>query len=162
MPTGEYERYRQQLDAQLRADVELVYEAYRAKLRAYETVARARGEDFVPLPEAELPPGMRPAPAPAPPVPMTAPAPAPGRKPKSRDYQVEDSVLAAIETLPERFDKFDLVKALDFEPGRSTLHRVLRALVQQGGLQVEMAAAGRYPTVYRKAAAPAGDDPNSG
>jgi hypothetical protein len=158
MPTGEYERYRQQLDAQLRADVELVYEAYRAKLRAYETVARARGEDFTPLPEAELPPGLRPAPtpAPAPPVPMTAPALAPGsRSPKSRDHQVEASVLAAIETLPARFDKFDLVKALGFEPRRSTLHRVLRLLVREGVLHVETEAAGRYPTVYRKAGAPA-------
>src|SRR5262249_11104739 len=114
MPTGEYERYRQQLDAQLRADVELVYEAYRAKLRAYETVARARGEDFEPLPAADLPTGLRPSPAPA----------APARRTKSRAHQVWDSVLAAIETLPEQFDKFDLVKALGFEPRRSTLHRV--------------------------------------
>jgi hypothetical protein len=152
MPTGEYERYRQQLDAQLRADVELVYEAYRAKLRAYETVARARGEDFTPLSAAELPPGLRPAPAPTPAAPPTpAPATAP---PRSRDHQVEGSVLAAIETLPALFDKFDLVKALGFEPRRSTLHRVLKLLVRDETLHVETEAAGRYPTVYRKAGAP--------
>jgi hypothetical protein len=153
MPTGEYERYRQQLDAQLRADVELLHEAYRAKLRAYETVARARGEDFAPLPPADLTAGLPPAPSAPAPRPASTPAPA-APPPRSPAHQVEADMLAAIETLPERFDKFDLQKALGFAPRRSTYHRVLCLLVRDGVLAVETPAAGRYPTVYRKSASP--------
>src|SRR5947209_9259861 len=36
MPTGDYERFRQRLEEQLRAEMELLYEGYRPKLRAYE------------------------------------------------------------------------------------------------------------------------------
>jgi hypothetical protein len=152
MPTGEYERYRQQLDAQLRADVELIHEAYRAKLRAYETVARARGEDFEPRPAADLSLGL-------PPVPPSPPAPAPPRVQaaappavRGRAYQVEDAILAVLGNLPEVFDKFAIGQALGFEPRRSTLHRTFKHLVAEGVLQVEQHGTARIPTVYRKSA----------
>src|SRR3954471_12223003 len=151
MPSGEYVRYRQHLDAQLRTDVELIYEAYRAKLRAYETVARARGEEFEPMAAAALPPGLPPAPAPPTPVPVQAPAPP---LPRTRAFQIEAAILAAIETLPEVFDKFDLGKALGFEPRRSTLHRSLQRLVREGVLGVERYGTARFPTLYHKSAVP--------
>jgi hypothetical protein len=155
MPTGEYERYRQQLDAQLRADVELIHEAYRAKLRAYETVARARGEDFEPQPAADLSLGLPPVPpsppAPVPPPPVQATAPPASR---GRAYQVEDSILAVLGNLPEVFDKFALGQALGFDPRRSTLHRVLKRLVSEGVLQVERYGTARLPTAYRRSTIP--------
>jgi hypothetical protein len=43
MAAADFERYRQSLEDQLRADVEMLYQAYLAKLRAYETVSRAGG-----------------------------------------------------------------------------------------------------------------------
>jgi hypothetical protein len=154
MPSGEYERYRQTLDAQLRADVELIHEAYRAKLRAYETVARARGEDFEARPAADFSLGLPPAPAPPAPVKPAPASPAPPAS-RTRALQVEDAVLAALDSLPEVFDKFDLGRALGFEPRRSTLHRALKSLVKEGVLQVERHGTARVPTAYRKPAVPA-------
>jgi hypothetical protein len=152
MPTGDYERYRLRLDAQLRADVELIYEAYRAKLRAYETVARARGEDFVSLPAAELPFALPPAPAPEPPPRLvSAPPAAPARSPA---HQVEGALLAVWDQLPEVFDRADLVKLLGLEPRRSTLHRVLLRYVREGALEREDGPGGRYLLRYRKLQAP--------
>src|SRR5436305_8339035 len=153
LPTGEYERYRQRLDAQFRSDAELIYEAYRAKLRAYETVARARGEDFEPLPEAPLPISLPPAPAPEPPptsAPAAPPAPALQEARRSRAYEVESAFLEAYDQLPEVFDRSDVVKILGFEPRRSTLHRVLRRFVEDGTLGVEEGPGGRYLARYRK------------
>ena len=150
MPSGEYERYRQHLDAQLRADVELIHEAYRAKLRAYETVARARGEEFESLPAADLSLGLPPA-APAPPALVRAPEPP---APRTRAFEVEGAVLEILGNLPEVFDKFDLGRALGFDPRRSTLHRALRNLVREGALEIERRGTARLPTCYRKSAVP--------
>jgi hypothetical protein len=91
MTPDDYDRFRQQLEAQLRSDVELIYEAYRTKLRAYETVLRARGElegrtfeavpalslasaGLPPLPEAPKRAALPPAAA-IPATPAVAPAP---------------------------------------------------------------------------------------
>jgi hypothetical protein len=153
MPAGDYERYRQHLDAQLRADLELIHEAYRTKLRAYETVARARGEEFAALPAADLPLDSPAAPVPAPALVRAPVLVAPLAR--TAAYQVDDAVFAALETLPEVFDKFDLVGVLGFEPRRSTLHRVLKRLVAEGVLAVESHGSARVPTAYRKSATPA-------
>ncbi len=156
MPAGEYERYRQRLDAQLRSDVELIYEAYRAKLRAYETVARARGEEFEPLPVAALPFAL-------PPTPEPRPEPLPGAPPsassvpearRSRAYEVEEAFLEVYDRLPEVFDRSELVELLGFQPRRSTLHRVLRRCVLEGTLGVEDGPGGRYLKRYRKLDSP--------
>ena len=149
MPTGDYERYRRQLDAQLRADVELIYEAYRAKLRAYETVARARGEEFASLPAAELPFALPPAPAPEP-LPPPAAMPLPATAPRRRANEVEGAVLAVWDRLPAVFDRDDLVRLLGFEPRRSTLHRILLRFVREKALDVEEGPGGRYLKRYRK------------
>jgi hypothetical protein len=152
MPSGEYERYRQQLDAQLHADVELIYEAYRAKLRAYETVARARGEEFAPLPAADLPIRLPPAPAPVPPTRPAAVALPISPAPRKAALQVEEAIVTALDTLPEVFDKRDLARAIGFEPRRSTLHRTLQRLIRDGELEIAAYGASRIPTSYRKAA----------
>ena len=74
-----YELFRLQLEEQLRRDFGLLYQAHLTKLRAYETVARARGEIDAGLPPLALSlnlAGLLPAGSPAPAVPSPAQLPA--------------------------------------------------------------------------------------
>lgn len=153
MPPSDYEIYRQRLEEQLRADVELLYEAYRAKLRAYETVVRTRAEIGAgPWPSADLPLSLPPAPGlqARPPVPA-APA-VPPKRPRSKAYSVIEAVEGVLDTLGEVFDRNDLVRALGFEPNRATLHRVLAELTDAGFLAVEHFGGGKTPNRYRRLA----------
>lgn len=153
MPLSDYEIYRQRLEEQLRADVELLYEAYRAKLRAYETVLRTRGEIGAgPWPPPELTLSLPPAPGlqespPAPPVPSR-----PSKRPRSRAYSVVEAVEGVLDTLDEVFDRNDLIRALGFEPNRATLHRILTELTDAGFLAVEEFGGGKSPNRYRRIA----------
>jgi len=132
MSTADYERYRQDLEDQLRADVEMLYQAYLAKLRAYETVSRAGGPLSA---EALLPPELsRHLPlAPGASAPQARSAAPP---PRAKAYEVENAIIAAFKRLPEVFDKFDILQALDFEPRPATLHRVLRMFQNEGGARI--------------------------
>lgn len=174
MPPSEYERFRQRLEQQLRTDVELLFEAYRTKLRAFETVARARGEldpRADPRPALEIPANLLPAPQAAPtgaapsPAPAAAspPAPAPGTAPRPRAvaYEVQDAVEDALLRVGEVFDRRDLCRAMGFEPRRSTLFRVLTDLQLQGVIAIHEIGAGRTLTRYRKSA-PAPREPDAG
>lgn len=159
MSPQDYESFRQQLEAQLRADIELLYEAYRAKLRAYEIVWRARGElegaSWESRPTS-LPPFLPPllaSPEPAPlesaaPLPPAA-APAP---PKAEPAAVYHGLIAALERVAEEFDKHDLLKALGYEPRRATLYRALRDLEEDGAIAVVEQGSGRQATRYRRLA----------
>ncbi|HEV7518369.1 MAG TPA: hypothetical protein VGR07_18890 [Thermoanaerobaculia bacterium] len=108
MPTPAYERYRQLLEEQLRADVELLYEGYCAKLRACEAVERARGEDGgLVSPLAELAASLPAADPPLlpPPIPLELPAlapalpPAPPPAPRGRSgaHELYSAILDALE-----------------------------------------------------------------
>jgi hypothetical protein len=175
--SGDYERYRRRLDQQLRADVELLFEAYRTKLRAYETVARARGE----IGEGDSPPplalledleyaarsgaavaaldGQAPAAAVASdgraPAAATASAPAPPARKRSHAYEVHDAVAAALPQLGEVFDRVELCRALGFEPSRATLYRVLEELRREGVIALVEMGAGTIPNRYRRLTPPA-------
>jgi hypothetical protein len=150
MPRDNFERYRKRLEDQLRTDMGLLYEAYLAKLRAYQAVERLRGDievDF--LPAADFALQLPAAAAVAGPV-----APSPGESPRrSRSYEVIDAVEAVLERLPEDFDRFDVLALLDFEPRRSTLLEALHALTRNGVLTIVREAAGRQPMLFRKVAA---------
>jgi hypothetical protein len=170
-----YELVRLQLEEQLRRDFELLYQAHLTKLRAYETLARARGEIDASLPPLALTlnlPGLLPAaaapalPAPAPPpaaAPPAAPAPAvppapsgkakPAKRKRDRNYRLHDAVREALDQLGETFTKQDLGKVLGFRPTRTTLHSVLAALVTDGTLRLEGSEWGRANR-YRQATAP--------
>ena len=153
MPPSDYEIYRQRLEEQLRTDVELLYEAYRAKLRAYETVLRTRAEiGSGPWPPPDLPLSLPPAPGPqeTPPAPA-APATPPQRQ-RSRAYSVLDAVEDAVGKMGELFDRYDLVRELGFEPKKSTLHRILSDLTVAGVLAVHEVGVGKRPTRFRKVA----------
>jgi hypothetical protein len=132
MPREDFERYRQRLEEQLRADMGLLYEAYLAKLRAYQSVERLREDGEFPTAAGlsiELPP------IPGPDVPPAALRPAaPPRR--SRSYEVVEAVQDALPRLPEVFDRFDVLAAFDFEPRRSTLLQALQNLRQEGVLSL--------------------------
>jgi hypothetical protein len=161
VPTGDYQRFRQRLEEQLRADMELLYEGYRAKLRAYETVARLNGElDVEPWPPLDLAPSLAPAagparlssgsPQPAAPAPRVTP-PAP---PRRKAYELFDAITGAFAALPEIFDKRDLVRVLGYTPRRSTLHGSLQHFIDDGVIVIEEYGIGTQPTRYRKLAPP--------
>lgn len=167
MPSTDYERFRQRLERQLRADVELIFEAYQAKLRAFETVARARGE----LEEGASPPPLsRPArllelgPAPSAPAvaepaegqvtPPSAPsaAPAASKRPRHYAYEVYDAVEKALAQVGDVFDRHDLCRVLGFVPSRATLHRVLVELEEAGAIALQEVGVGSRASRYRKRA----------
>lgn len=161
MPTGDYERFRQRLEEQLRADMELLYEGYRAKLRAYETVARLNGElDVEPWPPIELArslPAAGPArlssgsPQPTAPAPRAAPPPTP---PRRKAYELFDAITGAFAALPEVFDKRDLGRVLGYMPRRSALHGSLQHFIDDGVIVIEEYGIGTQPTRYRKLVPP--------
>jgi hypothetical protein len=156
VPRSDYERFRKRLEEQLRADVELLYEGYRAKLRAYEMVARLRGDfDGEFGPPLELARSLSPVPGPAqlPAAPAASPpAPAPPRRGKA--YELFNTIFDLLATLPEVFDKSDLVRALGYEPRRTTLHNTLELLLEDGLIEVAQHGTGKRLTRYRRIAPP--------
>jgi hypothetical protein len=147
MTSRDHERFRRQLEKQLRADVELIYGAYCAKLRAYEVMHRLHGElDTDLLLPAELTLRLPPAALPATPKPAPAPAPPPRNAP----HELYLAVLETLEKLPELFDRSQVNAALGYEPRRPSLYRVLRDLESAGWLAVEERGEGRLSNLYRK------------
>ncbi len=157
MTSDSYERLRERLEEQLRADIELLQEAHRAKLRALETVARARGELEGRPGAAAADPSAAPATvreaAPVAPAPRAAPPAPPARKNRGA-YEIHEAVEAALAKVGETFDRNDLCAALGFVPSRSTLYRVLGDLMQERKIDLVGAASGNQPTRYRKLATP--------
>lgn len=153
---SERERYRGQLEQQLRADVELLVAAYRAKLRAYDTLAGLGGglPEAVswPPPEVSLGPltaaGLAPSPHAAQPVPAAAAEPRKRYKP----WEIQNAVHQALGRVGELFDKDDLARAMGFTPHRASLHRILLELETNGAITVARRGMGQTPTQYRKLA----------
>ena len=140
MTPADFEALRLRLEEQLRADIELLYEAHRVKLRAFETVLRAQTDVCHPV-SAEVT---------RPPLVLAA-APEPAREPSRRKaWSVFDAVEEALEQVPEVFDKNDLHRAIGQTPSRATLARTLQMLVSDGRIKVEQVGSGRYPTLFRK------------
>src|SRR5436305_1646758 len=100
MSSRDHERYRRQLEKQLREDVELLYAGYTAKLRAYEALHQLPGEveAFGPrlLPAADLPLRLPAAELSPSPPPVAPPAPVPPPPPRSRAYQLYPALAAAL------------------------------------------------------------------
>jgi hypothetical protein len=160
MSFRDHERFRRQLEKQLRADAELLYAAYCARLRAYETLHHLHGQlgDLDPTlllpaaPPLSLPPAADPAPA---------PAPEPARPRRKAANELYDAVHAALGQLPELFDRRDVCAALGYEPHRASLYKVLQALTREGWIAVEEWGTGKLSNYYRKlpaSAAPAAED----
>jgi hypothetical protein len=151
MPQDDYERYRRRLEEQLHADIGMLYEAFQAKLRAYQTIHRSRGGelDLDPQLAAGYPPHLSPIPAPAPPAPAALEAPPPRSSPESVLYAIRE----ILPSLPEDFDRTDVLQALGFEPRRSTFYQALNQLRVEGLIDVTRDSGGKRPAQYQKVAA---------
>lgn len=166
MPPRDFERMRRELEKQFRADVEVLYSAYCAKLRAYEMMYRLPGglgglDPRFPF-LADLPLGLPGLPseeaAPAPPSPAAIsatpaappPEPAPAPRRRSGEYELYEAILAILDQLPEPFTRGDVCAALGYEPSRSSLHRAFATLQRNGWLKKEERGTGRLGNLYRK------------
>jgi hypothetical protein len=151
---SERERYRRELERQLRADVEMLVAAYRAKLRAYDLLAQLRGEagedgswppldvSFGPLPEA--------APGPFPPAAQPASAAAAQRRKRYKPSEVQNAAYAAFRKVGDLFVTDDLIQAMGFTPHRATLNRILLDLQHDGYIDIARRGTGQQATRYRK------------
>ncbi len=153
MTERDHERFRRQLEEQLRADAQLLYAAYCAKLRAYETLHRLHDGlgDLDPrlLLPADLPLSLPPA-TPAAAAPESPPAPAPRRK--SRANELFEAVLALLDRLPDPFSRRDVCAALGYEPHRASLYSVLQSLEQGGWIIAAKRGDGPGGNRYRRLA----------
>jgi len=140
MEPNHFEALRARLEEQLRADIELLQEAHRVKLRAFETVWRAQAE----VAQMQAPP---------PAAPM-APIGTAETGNRTEGWSVLFSIQEKMDQMPEVFDKNDVAAALGFMPKRATLFRALDELRADGWIQDESPSEGRRPARYRKLAQP--------
>ncbi len=126
MTPEEYERERQRLEDQLRSDIQLLQSAHQARLKALEAVWRSSH------PPAEEAPRSH------------------SRRARGGDGELDDALEDALERLPREFTSRDLRRELGFSPNRSSLHRALRRLEENGALAVLQFGTGRRPALYRK------------
>lgn len=169
--SDDFDLFRARVEEQLRADVELLIEAAQVKVRAFETVLRARGElDGRPpfTTEIRLPaaaslrlPAANAAPVPAPaalgpgPEPARDPAPPATPAPPEPTVDVNAEAIRALASLEGIFGRADIARALPFEVSRASLYRVLEHLLFHGLLIEVEPARGRRPARYSKTAPPA-------
>lgn len=143
MTQDEHEHYKHKLDEQLQAGIELLKAAHAQQVRALDLVwMMSRNEE----PErTAVPAATKPSAVPA----TTAPAQA--SHPSRRGaWDLINDVERALASLPEVFDRNDVLQALGYDPGRGSLYRTLRELIQEGAIAVELPGRGRIPARYRK------------
>jgi hypothetical protein len=139
MNREEYEVRRQALEEQHRADVALLNAAHGLRLRSLERLWRGavEGEQDAVAPAAIV----------REPIPV-APAPAPMRA----RYALLNDLEAAFPSLPEEFDRKDIIRALGYAPPRTTLLRALNLFREEGLITLETYSPGGMATSYRKTA----------
>lgn len=149
MTRSEYEARRRALEEQLRADIALIQAAHETRLRSLERLWQAANEAEEPNPgpsqAAERPARAETTPA-AVPVPPAA-EPKPPARPRG---QVLADLLDILPELPEVFERPDIIKALGYEPSRSSLHRALAKLLEAGEIVVESRSDGGILASYRR------------
>lgn len=147
MKREEYEQRKRRLETQLQEGIDLLKAGFRDQLRALEMVWTTTAE------EEEIPPQ---APAEAsrevPPAALVqtsaAPQPAESSRPRQKRGQLWKDIDAALDHLPQVFNRHHLVKALGYEPDRASLHRVMKGLVAQGVIRLKAPSVGKYPADY--------------
>ena len=135
-----FERRKQKLEEELQSGIELLQAAHRVQIRALEMVWMLAAEEA----------GAVSGPVPAPREPReTERQPAPAQR--KGFAEVEEDLRAALEQLPDVFDRSDVLQALSYEPDRRTLYKLLQGLLRAGELVLEDRGLGRTPSRYRKA-----------
>ena len=140
MTRDEYEARKRRLEDELRSGMELLQAAFQTQFRALEMVWMGASGEPVSIPQA--------APAPAAAPPPEAPE---AKRPRRSVGEVYTDLLTALPSLPEIFDRGDICRAIGYEPDRVALYRLLRELVQDGKLRVQVRGEGRKATKYRRA-----------
>jgi prophage antirepressor-like protein len=87
----------------------------------------------------------------APPALPPAQQPAPV-KPRREAWAVYDDVCEALEQVGPQFVRADIVRALGYEPERSSLHRALLELRREGTIKLVEEGSGRVPSRWAKVA----------
>lgn len=137
----EFKQRRRALDEQYHADLELVRACYRTKVQALETLWMSSAETEAiaapPPPLLTAPPGEPShSTSETPPVSET---PGGSETPPGTDTHpvktrrrggVRDDVQNILDRLPTVFDRWDVVRALGYEPPRATLFRALSSLIR--------------------------------
>jgi hypothetical protein len=145
MTRDEYERHLRRLEEQLRVGMELLQASYRHQVGAVELIWRMTSGEGASLPS-------RPAETAAVPQAQAAARPpaAQARPSRRGAWDLYRDLCEALPRVPEVFDTNDLRKALGYEPNRSSLHRALRELVDDGFLTLQSHGRGKTPTSYKK------------
>lgn len=145
MDEREYERRKQDLESQLEAGIELLRAGARAQRTALDLVWTASPSNpragVLPF---EIPLAQRPAPPPPP------PPPPPERRKRWGAGQLRAAVEAALQKVPEEFDRTDLLAALGANPDRGSLYRILDDLRLEGAIERLQSGSGQSPSRYRK------------
>ena len=169
MKWSEYEQRRRAMERQLAADIEMLRAAHEIRVRALEQLWLDVSEKDQPSP-ADGPErgGAREEPAAA--APVAAEPVATGTHPGvqigtqtgtqapqevRKGYgEVSLDIEEVFDSLPEVFDRPELVRTLGYQPVRTTFYRAIETLVAEGRITIESQSAGRHRTRYRKVGGP--------
>jgi hypothetical protein len=141
MENDPFAALRARLEEQLRADIELLHEAHRVKLRAFETVWRAQADVA-----AEPPARGAAVRAPR----LTIPEVVSSPPPRMGGWSALNAIEEKMDELPEVFDKNDVIRAIGFTPKRATLFRAFDQLREEGWIANAESSSGRQPARFRK------------
>lgn len=125
MTGQEYEERRRAPEEQLRADIALLNAAHEARIRALDRLRQEAPGGELPAAGTEIPRAT------------VQPAPPPAPKPMRPRYSVVNDLEAALPKLPQIFKRQDILRALGYEPPRTTLFRALNQLQEEGAITVD-------------------------
>lgn len=156
MTREEYERRKRRLEEQLAEGIELLRAGFRQQIRALELVWITTAAEDVTL--ASIPATVTSRGEPSGSVTTAAPPhrAKPSRRPRQKAGKLWEDVDAIFDDLPQVFDRNDVVRALGYEPERSSLHRVMRSFRLAGDIVIKVLSAGRTPVKYEKVEEDAG------
>lgn len=145
MTREEFEERLRALEAQHQADVALMNAGHEARIRSLLSLWQTAAP-----PAATPQPTVIPETVPEAPPPAPAPVQEPAPKRKRERHSVLNDLAEAFADLPEIFDKHDIVRALGYEPSRTTLFRALLAFNKEGLIATESLSSGGTTTRHRK------------
>ncbi len=150
MTREDYEQRKRRLEAQLEEALELVRAGFRQQIRALEMVWMTTAAEDVALSPIPAETTSREAPAASDAASAALQPAKSSRKPRQPAGKLWDDIDAIFDDLPQVFDRNDVVKALGYEPERSSLHRVMKRFQKAGDIVLKAYPAGRIPAKYEK------------
>ena len=163
MKWSEYEQRRRAMERQLAADIEMLRAAHEIRVRALEQLWLDLSEKDQPSPAGGPEGGgageETAAAAPVPEVPIgtqtgTQTGTQAPQEVRKGYGEVSLDIEEVFDSLPEVFDRPELVRTLGYQPVRTTFYRAIDTLVAEGRIQIESRSVGRHRTRYRKVGGP--------